>query len=153
MVVLVRIFSLQIRLARALLLPPFGILLAPFLDMRKFVATALLFSLTVRTFVALAQNTDSEVARNQQRAGQVADRFMEQFRHTLDFGNTWRSFRVSNPSCTHRANGNLRQGDYDRLRLSSDLIEKLYVATMNLYYLQAVYELSLVRIDSQPASE
>ena len=83
MVVLVRIFSLQIRLARALLLPPFGILLAPFLDMRKFVATALLFSLTVRPFVALAQNTYSEVARNQQRAGQVADRFMEQFRHTL----------------------------------------------------------------------
>ena len=121
--------------------------------MRKFVATALLVSFTVTPFVALAQNTYSEVARNQQRAGQVADRFVEQFRHTFDFGIAWKSFRVSDPSCTHRANGNLDQGDYERLRLSSDMIEKLYVATMNLYYLQAVYELSLVRIDSQPASE
>ena len=121
--------------------------------MRKFVATALLFSLTVTPFVALAQNTYSEVARNQQRAGQVADRFVERFRHTLDFGIAWKSFRMSDPSCTHRANGNLGEGDYDRLRLSSEMIEKLYVATMNLYYLQAVYELSLVRIDSQPSSE
>ena len=55
--------------------------------------------------------------------------------------------------CTHLANGNLGQEDYDRLRLSSEMIEKLYVATMNFYYLQAVYELSLVRIDSQPASQ
>jgi hypothetical protein len=93
------------------------------------------------------------VARNQQRAGQVADRFVEQFRHTLDFGIAWRSFRMSDPSCTHRANGNLGQGDYDRLRLSSDTIEKLYVATMNLYYLKAVYDLSVARIDSQPTSE
>jgi hypothetical protein len=121
--------------------------------MRKFVASALLFFLTVIPFVALAQNTYSEEARNQRRAGQVADRFVEQFRQTLDFGIVWKSFRVSDPSCTHRANGNLGQEDYDRLRLSSDMIEKLYVATMNLYYLQAVYELSLVRINSQPASE
>src|SRR6476620_1788550 len=121
--------------------------------MRKFGATALLFSLTVTPFVSLAQNTSFEVARNQRRAGQVADRFVKQFRHELDFGIAWKSFRMSDPSCTHRANGNLSQGDYDTLKLSSDLIEKLYVATMNLYYLQAVYELSLVRIDLQRASE
>ena len=121
--------------------------------MRKFGATALLFSLTVTPFVSLAQNTSSEVARNQRRARQVADRFVEQFRHALDFGIAWKSFRMSDPSCTHRANGNLSQEDYDRLKLSSDMIEKLYVATMNFYYLQAVYELSVARIDLQSASE
>ena len=121
--------------------------------MRKFVATALLFCLTVTPFVSLAQNTSSEVVRNQQRAGQVADRFVEQFRKTLNFGIAWKSFRMSDPSCTHRANGILGQEDYDRLKLSNEMIEKLYVATMNLYYLKAVYELSVARIDLQTASE
>jgi hypothetical protein len=93
------------------------------------------------------------VDRNQQRAGQVADRFVAQFRHTLNFGIAWKSFRMSDPSCTHRANGILGQGDYDRLRLSSEMIEKLYIATMNLYYLKAVYDLSVARIDLQSASE
>ena len=115
--------------------------------MRKFVATALLFSLTLTPFVSSAQNTSAEVARKQQRAEQVADRFVERFRQTLNFGIVWKSFRMSDTSCTHRANGILGQDDYERLRLSSDMIEKVYVATMNLYYLKAVYELSVSRID------
>ena len=56
---------------------------------------------------------------------------------------------MSDPSCTHRANGNLSENDYAKLRLNGDIIEKLYIATMNLYYLKAVYELSHTRIDSK----
>ena len=56
-------------------------------------------------------------------------------------------------SCTHRANGILNQSDYERLKLSSRTIEKLYIATMNYYYLMAVHELSLARIDSQSDSD
>lgn len=60
---------------------------------------------------------------------------------------------MSNPSCTHRANGILTESDYEGLRLSSEIIEKLYIATMNFYYLKAVYDLSMARIDSQSASK
>ena len=120
--------------------------------MRKFVATGLFISLTVTPFVTLGQKHSTEVAENE-RAGQVADRFVERFRQTLDFGIAWKAFRLSDPSCAHRANGILNESDYERLRLSSEIIEKLYIATMNLYYLNAVYDLSVARIDSQSTSK
>jgi hypothetical protein len=89
----------------------------------------------------------------QRRAGQVADRFVNRFRATLDFGTAWKAFRMSDPSCTHRANGILDQSDYERLKLNSRTIEKLYIATMNYYYLMAVHDLSLAPIASQSESD
>ena len=102
--------------------------------------------------VMFAQNDSTEHAK-QRRAGQVADRFVDRFRATLDFGMAWKAFRLSDPSCTHRANGILNQSDYERLKLSSRTIEKLYIATMNYYYLMAVHDLSLARIGSQSDSD
>jgi hypothetical protein len=120
--------------------------------MRRLVGAILFISLTFTPYVTVAQKIPSEVAEKQRRAGRVADRFVDTFRQTLDFGTAWKAFRLSDPSCTHRANGILSQGDYDRLNLSSQTIEKLYVATMNYYYLMAVRDLSLARIDSQSDS-
>ena len=117
--------------------------------MRKFVATVLFISLTVTPHVTFAQKNSTENTDKQRRAEQIADRFVERFQQTLDFGIVWREFRLSDPSCTHRANGILSENDYAKLRLTGDIIEKLYIATMNLYYLKAVYDLSLSRIDSQ----
>ena len=117
--------------------------------MRKFVATALYISLTATHQVTFAQKNSTENTDKQLRAEQIADRFVDRFQQTLDFGVVWKEFRLSDPSCTHRANGNLSENDYAKLRLNGDIIEKLYIATMNLYYLKAVYELSLTRIDSQ----
>ena len=97
--------------------------------------------------VTFAQKDSAEHAK-ERRAGQVADRFVNRFRATLDFGMAWKAFRLSDPSCTHRANGMLDQSDYERLKLNSRTIEKLYIATMNLYYLMGVHELSLARIGS-----
>jgi len=99
-----------------------------------------------------AQQDATEHAK-QRRAGQVADRFVNRFRATLDFGMAWKEFRLSDPSCTQRANGILNQSDYERLKLSSRTIEKLYIATMNYYYLKSVHDLSLARIDSQSDSD
>jgi len=99
-----------------------------------------------------AQQNSTEQAK-QRRAGQVADRFVNRFRATLDFGMTWKAFRLSDPSCTHRANGILNQSDYERLKLNSRTIEKLYMATMNYYYLMNVHELSVARIGSQSDSD
>ena len=99
-----------------------------------------------------AQKNSTEDAK-QRRAEQVADRFVNRFRATLDFGMAWKAFRLSDPSCTHRANGILDESDYERLKLNSRTIEKLYIATMNLYFLMGVHELSLARIGSQSDSD
>lgn len=117
--------------------------------MRKFVATVLFISLTATPHVTFAQKSSSENTDKQRRAEQIADRFVERFQQTLDFGSVWKEFRLSDPSCTHRANGVLSKNDYAKLRLNGDIIEKLYIATMNLYLLRSVYELSLIRIDSK----
>ena len=117
--------------------------------MRKFVATVLFLSLTAAPHVTFTQKNSTENADKQQRAEQIADRFVERFQQTLDFGIAWKEFRLSDPSCTHRANGILSETDYAKLRLNGDIIEKLYIATMNLYYLNHIYDLSPTRIDSQ----
>ncbi len=117
--------------------------------MRKFVATVLFISLTATPHVTFAQQNPTANTEKQRRAEQISDRFVERFQQALDFGIVWKEFRLSDPSCTHRANGILSENDYAQLRLTGDIIEKLYIATMNLYYLKAVYDLSLTRIDSK----
>lgn len=119
--------------------------------MKRLVVLLFIF-VAANPHVTFAQKDSTEHAK-QRRAEQVADRFVNRFRATLDFGMAWKAFRLSDPSCTHRANGILNQSDYERLKLSSRTIEKLYIATMNYYYLMAVYELSLVRIGSQSDSD
>ena len=117
--------------------------------MRKFVATVLFICLTATPHLTFAQKNSTRNTDKQRRAEQIADRFVDRFQQTLDFGSVWKEFRLSDPSCTHRANGNLSENDYAKLRLNGDIIEKLYIATMNLYYLNHIYDLSPTRIDSQ----
>lgn len=119
--------------------------------MKKLVLLLFIF-FTANPHGVFAQKDSTEHAK-QRRAEQVADRFVNRFRATLDFGMAWKAFRLSDPSCTHRANGNLGEEDYERLKLSSRTIEKLYIATMNLYFLIGVHELSLARIASQSDSD
>lgn len=117
--------------------------------MRKFVATVLFISLSAIPHITLAQKDSSENVNRQRRAERIADRFIERFQQTRDFGVVWKAFRLSDPSCTHRANGILGRDDYANLKLNSMMIEKLYIATMNYYFLKAVYELGSTRIDSK----
>jgi hypothetical protein len=119
--------------------------------MKKLVILLFIFFAAIPHGMFAQKNSTEHV--KQRHAGQVADRFVNRFRATLDFGMAWKAFRLSDPSCTHRANGNLSQWDYERLKLSSRTIEKLYISTMNLYYLMAVHDLSLARIDSQSDSD
>ncbi len=113
----------------------------------------LLFTFVAANPHAMFAQKDSSEHNKQRRAGQVADRFVNRFRATLDFGMAWKAFRLSDPSCTHRANGILTQSDYERLKLNSRTIEKLYIATMNYYYLMSVHDLSLADINSQSESD
>ena len=61
----------------------FGILLALFRVMRRLVETLLFISLAATPAVT-AQRPSTEATKNQRRARQVADRFVERFRQTLD---------------------------------------------------------------------
>jgi hypothetical protein len=117
--------------------------------MREFVAAVLFISVTAIPHVDFAQKNYARNTGKQRRAEQLADRFLARFQQMLDFGIVWKEFRLSDPSCTYRANGSLSEDDYAKLRLNGDTIEKLYIATMNLYYLKAVYELGLARLDSK----
>jgi hypothetical protein len=112
----------------------------------------LLFLLITNPCITLPQKTSSESAQEKIRAERVADRFVDTFRRRLDFGVAWKTFRMSDPSCTHRANGVLGERDYERLKLGGRTVEKVYIAVMNFYYLMAVYELSFERLDSQSDS-
>ena len=75
--------------------------------MKKLVVLLFIF-VAANPHVMCAQKDSTEHAK-QRRAGQVADRFVNRFRATLDFGMAWKAFRLSDPSCTHRANGILNQ--------------------------------------------
>jgi hypothetical protein len=126
-----------------------GILLALSPVMRTLVAIVLLISFTAIPHITLAQKDSSYNIDKQRRAEKLADRFLARFQQTLDFGIVWKEFRLSDPSCTQRANGMLGENDYAKLKLNSRVVEELYIATMNFYFLQNVYELSLARIGSQ----
>lgn len=116
--------------------------------MRKFIAAVLFISLTAAPHVTFAQKNSNANLYKQRRAERLADRFIERFQQTLDFGIVWKAFRLSDPSCTHRANGILDENDYAKLKLNSRIVEELYIATMNYYFFQGVYELSLASLSS-----
>ena len=82
--------------------------------MRKLVVTVMVISLTGIPHLTLAQKV-SPTQDRQRRAEQIADRFIERFQQTLSFGIVWKEFRLSDPSCTHRANGSLGENDYAKV--------------------------------------
>jgi hypothetical protein len=79
------------------------------------------------------------------RARRTADRFVERFRLTLDFGKVWKEFQVSDPSCNYQANGFWDAEDQGRARFSSALLEEHYVAFANCLYLALAYRLNTLR--------
>ena len=86
-------------------------------------------------------------------AGKSADAFVERFRRTLDFGIVWKEFRLSDISCTIKANGFFSENDYERFKFEDELLERFYVAVMNYYYLKGVHDLSIDRLDSDLSEE
>jgi hypothetical protein len=81
-------------------------------------------------------------------AEKSADRFVERFRRTLDFGTVWPEFHMSDISCTVKTTGIFSLNDYKRLKLDKELLERSYVAVMNYFYLRSVHDLTVSRVDS-----
>jgi hypothetical protein len=74
-------------------------------------AAILFILLNMNPYVTLDQENGTLVATKPQPAAQFADDFVERFHKSLDFGVVWGAFRLSERSCTHRANGILDEGD------------------------------------------
>jgi hypothetical protein len=60
--------------------------------MRKFVAIVLFISLTATSRVTFTQKNSTKNTDTQRPAEQIADRFVERFQQTLDFGIVWKNF-------------------------------------------------------------
>jgi hypothetical protein len=110
---------------------------------RLLISLALSFSTSYAAFAQAISPVDRAKLRQAER---TADRFVERFRQTLDFGTVWRETQVSDASCNYRRNGPWETKDYERLKLNDALVESLYLAYMNCFYLSFAYRLSLTRI-------
>jgi hypothetical protein len=99
------------------------------------------------SYAASAQEISPVDRVKLRKAERTADQFVERFRQTLDFGAVWKEFQVSDASCNYRLNGPWSTEDYERLKLSESLVERLYIAYMDCFYLSFAYRLGLARIE------
>lgn len=83
----------------------------------------------------------------------AADEFIDYFRRTLDFGRSWRRYRMKNTSCMLRANGVMSDSLQQKHKPTDAFLEQAYVAVHNMYYLQAAYELSLNKMSDSDKKE
>jgi hypothetical protein len=112
----------------------------------------LLLALPLSTsHIALAQEISPVDRAKLRQAERTADRFVERFRQTLDFGTVWREFQVSDASCAYKITGLYSEVDYRRLKFSNDLLERLFIAYMNLHYLSYAYGLNAISLGSDDA--
>jgi hypothetical protein len=115
--------------------------------MRRIAILLISLALSLGTpYVAFAQRISPVDREKLRQAERTAGRFVERFGQTLDFGTVWKEFQVSDASCNYRLNGPWSTEDYERLKLSDAVVEKLYIAYMNCLYLSFAYRLSLIRI-------
>ena len=114
--------------------------------MGKFVRLVVIFGIFLTAACAASAQVMSRTDQVKlMRARRTADRFVERFRQTLDFGKVWKEFQVSDPSCNYKANGLWDAEDKDRARLSSALIEEHYIAFASCLYLALAYRLNTLR--------
>lgn len=113
--------------------------------MEKFVRLVVFGIFLAAACVASGQVMSRTDQAKLMRARRTANSFVERFRQTLDFGEVWKEFQVSDPSCNYQANGLWDAEDQDRARLSSALLEEHYVAFANCLYLALAYRLNTLR--------
>ena len=90
-----------------------------------------------------SQELTPEDRQKLELAEKSADRFVERFRQTLDFGTVWPEFHMSDISCTVKTTGYFNLNDYKRLKIDNELLERFYVAVMNYFYLKGVHDLTV----------
>jgi hypothetical protein len=96
------------------------------------------------TYGASAQAISPIDRQKLRQAERTADQFVERFRQTLDFGTVWKEFQVSDGSCNYKLNGPWTDEGFERLKLNGTLVERVYIALMNCYYLSLAYRLSIL---------
>ncbi len=117
--------------------------------MKTFAGCLILVVITLSQPIGvLSQELTPEDRHKLELAAKSADRFVERFRQTLDFGTVWPEFHMSDISCTVKTTGYFSSNDYKRLKIDNELLERFYVAVMNYFYLKGVHDLTVSRLDS-----
>lgn len=116
--------------------------------MKRVTGCLILVAITLSlSYSVLSQDLTPEDRKRLELAEKSADRFVERFRQTLDFGTVWSEFHMSDISCTVRTIG------FVSLKFENELLERLYVAVMNYFYLKGVHDLTVSRGDSNLAGD
>ena len=122
--------------------------------MKSVAVLAILFGITLSiSRTTTAQDLSALDQEKLKLAEIAADRFVERFAQTRDFGIVWKEFHMSDISCTVKANGILSEDDYRRFQFGDKLLARFYVAIMNYYYLKAVHDIDVVQADSDVSEE
>jgi hypothetical protein len=80
-------------------------------------------------------------------AEMVADRFVERFRQTLDFGTVWKEFRSEQFGCRLiKSDLVTNVSAEEKAKIGTALLERARIALMNYYYLKSIRELSLASL-------
>jgi len=117
--------------------------------MKRVTGCLILLAIALNQPIAvLSQELTLEDRQKLELAAKSADRFVERFRQTLDFGTVWPEFHMSDISCTVKTTGYFSLNDDKRLKIDNELLERFYVAVMNYFYLKGVHDLTVSRLDS-----
>lgn len=117
-------------------------------------AAALLLTLCLNSSVVTkAQGVSAADRERLRRAERAADRFVQRFRETLDFGIAWREFRASKVGSMMRSVIAGESNAGIQTEVDERLVERGFMALMNYIYLKSVYDLSAAKIGSNVGDE
>ncbi len=126
--------------------------------MKSFVTIAISLLLAATSTIAQggAQKTVA-VRENIERAEQLADRFVQRFRETLDFEVVYREFFIVDPEKRLRNSSLIvfdsEQHEELKKKMSPSETEQAYIGFMNLYYLVALYVSNILTEEEENSSK
>lgn len=105
------------------------------------------------TILAGAQGLSAADRERLQRAEQAADRFVQRFRETLDFGVVWKEFRAAKVGSVMRSAITGESNAKFQKEVDEVQVERGFVSLMNYVYLKKLYDLSVAKIGSNKSDE
>lgn len=110
--------------------------------------------LTLGPSLSVAQEIDPADREKLRQAERAADIFVERFQRTLDFGTVWKEFRSDKVGCRLTKSDLVTSiTEEEKVKIGTALLERAYVAEMNVYYLKVAHDLSILRLDSDDSND
>ncbi|MBA2734477.1 MAG: hypothetical protein H0U54_16570 [Acidobacteria bacterium] len=126
--------------------------------MKHFITIAISLLLAVSSAIAQGRALKTPAARkNLERAEQLADRFVQRFRETLDFEVVYREFFIVDPekrllNSSSIVFDSLERHEEIKKKISPSETEQAYIGFMNLYYLVGIYMANVSTVDEESST-